>query len=338
VVGARGSPLSAAQTAGVIRALEGLHPGRRLVLKTIRTSGDDTSLDLGGPSMGGTGIKGLFVKEIEAALLDGSIDLAVHSAKDMPFELPPGLALGPVPERGPAWDALCLAGDWSLDTLPPGARVGTSSLRRRALMLRRRPDLAIVALRGNVATRLAKMMTGLEAAVLAEAGLVRLPDLASCRRLRLPPEVMTPAPGQGILAVEVRAGDRPVLDLLRPLGHGPTTAALAAERAFMGALGAGCRAPAAAWARPEEGALVMEALVADPDGRELISARGSAGPGAIPKDPEDPCGEAAALGRRLAEEILARGGDAILAGLADNPPGGPGVGPGFGPGALENPS
>ncbi|MDR2946753.1 MAG: hydroxymethylbilane synthase, partial [Candidatus Adiutrix sp.] len=230
-IGARGSPLSLTQTGLVAKALEAANPGLVTEIVAIKTTGDHIQ-DVPLNKIGG---KGLFVKEIEEALLDGRIDLAVHSAKDMPAELPAGLTLGAVPKRANFRDVLISRYPGGLDALPKGAKLGTSGLRRASQMLAARPDLVIAPLRGNVGTRLKKLETEFEATILAAAGLERLgvwPENA----VELPVDIMLPAAGQGILALELRLADSRVLDIIAPLNHHPTALSLAAERGFLARL------------------------------------------------------------------------------------------------------
>jgi hydroxymethylbilane synthase len=283
-------------------ALAALHPGLHTEILPIKTRGDDPT-----SRWGADGIKGLFVREIEDALLSGRVDLAVHSAKDLPARLPGGLILAAPPERATPFDALVAPGDpRSVASLPKGARVGTSSLRRRAQLLALRPDLKIIAIRGNLATRAAKAQSGeCDAVVLAEAGILRLGAAGPPVPYRpIAPSEMLPAPCQGILALELREGDSRVAGLVAPLGDSESELALLAERAFMEALGAGCQAPAAAWARDDPGGLFMEALVAELDGTAVVRASGRA-QGAGPEG-------ARALGSGLAGELLSNGGSGII--------------------------
>jgi len=297
-IGARGSPLSLAQTGLVKRALTALRPGLAVEIVPIKTTGDKI-LDAPLAQIGG---KGLFVKEIEEALLAGHIDLAVHSAKDLPARLPDGLCLGATPARADFRDVLASAAPGGLDGLPAGARVGTSGLRRRAQLLARRPDLRISPIRGNLETRLKKIGDEVEAALVAAAGLERL-GLAPARAVTLSPEEMLPAVGQGVLALEIRRDDARAAELISPLHHEPTGLALAAERGFLAFWGGGCQLPAAALAEEEDGRLVLRALIADPEGRRVIKGRKTA-----PAAPE----EAAALGRELAADLANQGGAEIM--------------------------
>jgi len=245
VIGTRGSALALWQTRYVGGRLRAAAPDLDVQIKIIQTRGDlvrDRALS----QVGG---KGLFVKEIENALLTGEIDLAVHSLKDMPTEQPEGLSLGSILERAEPRDALVVRGGaGGLEGLPSGARVGTSSLRRRAQLLAVRPDLQLLDLRGNVDTRLRKLREGqYDAVVLAVAGLVRL-GYADAINQVLPLDLMLPAPGQGALCIEVRADDGSTQDLIAALDHPPTRWAAQAERAFLRRLEGGCQVPIGAYA------------------------------------------------------------------------------------------
>lgn len=296
-LGTRGSALALAQARMMARRLRELHPGLEVEEVVIRTRGDEV-LDSPLHLVGG---KGLFVKEIEEALLDGRIDAAVHSLKDLPGELPPGLLLGAVPGREEPWDVLVSRGGESIRNLAPGSRVGTSSLRRRAQLLRYRKDLEVVDLRGNVDTRLRKVDQGeVSAAVLAAAGLNRLGRGERATEV-LAPEVMLPAPAQGALGIEARSGDAPTLALLASLEHPPTRQAVEAERRVMAVLEGGCKVPLAAFAEPRRGRLRLRALVASLDGKRIAEAEGEGAPA-----------EARALGEEVARRVLAAGGGEIL--------------------------
>jgi hydroxymethylbilane synthase len=303
-IGTRGSPLALAQTRWVETRLQALHPGLATELVIIKTTGDKLK-DVPLAQIGG---KGLFIKEIEEALLAGEVDLAVHSLKDMPAEMPPGCALGAVPEREDCRDAFISHRHASLGEIPAGGRVGTGSLRRKVQILHRRPDLEVVHLRGNVDTRLRKLETeGLDAIILAAAGLKRL-GLGHIPRGYLAETEMLPAIGQGALGLEVRGDDRTMLDLLKPLNHAPTQVAVTGERAFLARLEGGCQVPVAALGRLEEGSLALEALISDVEGRELLQDR-------LTGTPE----EAASMGRRLADLLLDRGGRQILQAIYGRP-------------------
>jgi len=300
VGGTRGSKLALWQANYIAGRLRERHPDCDVTLKHILTTGDKI-LDVPLAKIGG---KGLFTKELEKELLAGGIDLAVHSLKDMPTELPPGLVIGAVTERADPGDALISPRYKTLAALPPGARVGTSSLRRKAQLLACRPDLAITDLRGNLDTRLAKLAERqLDAVVLAVAGLRRLGWEDRITQV-LPRDVCLPAVGQGALAIEVRAGDAEVLDMLAFLHHEETAQAVAAERAFLNEVEGGCQVPIGVFGRVENGMLTLDAVILSGDGRTRLADTIS-GP---PADGE-------ALGRALARRMYAAGGREILAGL-----------------------
>ncbi len=297
VLGTRGSPLAIWQAEWVQARLREIAPDVTVTLLRIKTSGDKI-LDVPLAKIGG---KGLFVKEIEEALLEGTIDLAVHSMKDVPTVLPEGLDILCVPEREDPRDALISRKAVPLDKLPQGARVGTSSLRRQAQLLHRRPDLKIEVLRGNLDTRLRKLREGeFEAILLAAAGLRRMGWDGQITEY-LAPEVSLPAIGQGALGLEGRRNDAFVCELVRPLEHPPTRAAVTAERALLDRLEGGCQVPIAAHATLAADRLHLEGLVASVDGRRLVQARA-----------DGPVAEARAIGRRLGEQLLREGGEAIL--------------------------
>lgn len=304
IVGTRKSALAMTQTGQTVERLKALAATAGLEvafeLKPIVTRGDRI-LDVTLSKVGG---KGLFVKEIEQALLDGEIDFAVHSMKDMPFDLPEGLTIGAVPLREDPRDCLISRTVRSLEELPQGARVGTSSLRREAQLKAVRPDLKIESIRGNIDTRLRKLEEeGLDAILLAAAGLHRMGWKDKITSY-LPAETCLPAVGQGALAVECRENDEEVLALLALL-HDPVTArAVAAERRLLGALNGGCQVPIGAYAVPEdefaEGALTLTGMVASPDGAKLLKASAS---GTNPL----------VLGDEVARRLVEQGADAILA-------------------------
>jgi hydroxymethylbilane synthase len=299
-VGTRGSALALTQTASVISALRALHPGLDLGVQRIATRGD-VLRDVPLATLGG---RGVFVDAIEEALRQGTIDLAVHSAKDLPSSVPPDLVIGAFLQRADPRDVL-ISRAGTLRELPPGARVGTSSLRRVSLVRAVRPDLEIVELRGNVDTRLRKLDAGdYDAIVLAAAGLIRL-GLDARVTEWLPAESMLPSPGQGALAVEVRADDAETQALVAPLAHGPTDASLRAERAFLARLGVGCAAAVGAYATLDaDDRLTLRAMIGTPDGRSVRGdARGT------PLDAE-------ALGGALADRLLACGGSELVADVA----------------------
>lgn len=291
-LGTRGSALARAQTRLVADRL--VASGWDVEIVPIRTGGDRAQRDPSFPLA-----RGAFVKELETALLDGRIDLAVHSAKDMPTEEAPGVVVAALPPRGDPRDALVTRDGAGLHDLPEGARVATESPRRRAFLLSERPDLEIVGIRGNVDTRISRMDEGrCDALVLALAGLERL-GLAERVAEAFEPERMVPAVGQGALAVQARADD-PVTAAIAFLDHEPTRRAVTAERAFLAAMGGGCRVPFAGHARLEDGELVILGAALEPEGREVVrrTIRG-------------PAGDPIRLGGRLARELLERGAAAL---------------------------
>jgi hydroxymethylbilane synthase len=295
-LGTRRSPLALAQSGMMARALEARWPGLSVELVPIITTGDVVPGDLA--KVGG---KGLFTQELETGLLDGSLDLAVHSMKDLPVRLPEGLVVAAHPERADPRDVLVSEVADSLDGLPEGAVVLTGALRRKAQILMRRPDLRVEPLRGNVDTRLRKWReSGAGGVILAGAGLQRL-GLADLAAYPIPPDVMIPAPSQGTLALEVRAG-RAAEAFCRALDHAATARAADAERHVVAAFGADCTLPLAAWAREEEdGQLRLTALLATPDG--LHFARGEA-VGTNPAAVAAAC--VAVLRQQGADEVLER--------------------------------
>lgn len=294
-VGTRGSRLALAQAESVAGGLRAR--GAEVELVPIRTSGDQ----LAQVALADFGGKALFVKEIEEALLAGRVDVAVHSLKDMPAALPAGLCLAAFPPREDPTDVLVTREVGGLAALPAGARVGTSSLRRRVLLHRLRPDLRDEPIRGNVDTRLSRLAEGrYDALVMASAGLRRL-GLAPVGAVALPPDEFLPAAGQGILGVEVREGAGPLLELLATLDHTETRIQAEAERAFLFRLGAGCHTPVAGFARQDGSALSVSGLVASENGDTVLTATVSGAPSA-----------ARALGEKLADELLARGAGALL--------------------------
>ena len=292
IIGSRGSQLALWQARWIQSRLASF--GVECRLEIIHTTGDKIT-DV---ALSKVGTKGLFTKEIEEALLNGSIDLAVHSLKDMPTELPAGLTLAAIPEREDPRDALV---GKKLRELAQRARVGTSSLRRAAQLRARRPDLQIENIRGNLDTRLRKLDSGqYDAIVLASAGLRRLGwDDRITELLR--PEVMCPAVGQGALAVETRADGGEAQEIAKRLEHRETRIAVTAERAVLATLGGGCQVPIGAYATVEEDRISIQAVIVSPDGVQVIR-RQSGGPSA----------DAEAIGRKLGDELLAEGGRQIL--------------------------
>jgi hydroxymethylbilane synthase len=303
-IGSRGSQLALWQANWVMDAIHQQWPDIRTELKVIKTTGDKI-LDVPLAKVGG---KGLFVKEIEEAMLNGNIDIAVHSMKDMPAELPDGLCIGAVPKRENPRDALVAEKYPSLADLPMGARVGTSSLRRSAQLLHLRPDLLIEPLRGNLDTRLKKLTTtDLDAIVLAAAGLRRL-GLADRITATLDVETMLPAVGQGALCIERRTHDDAVAPVISALDDAATHTAVVAERAFLHRLEGGCQVPIAGHATLDqidqadrEDNMTITGLVAELDGSRLIKQTMSG-----------PRGQATELGLQLADALLAEGAGLIL--------------------------
>lgn len=287
-IGSRGSQLALWQARWVGSRL-GEH-GIACRIEVIRTTGDKIT-DV---PLAKVGIKGLFTKEIEEALLSSHIDLAVHSLKDMPTDLPAGLEIAAVPEREDARDAMVGA---RLADLPAGARVGTSSLRRAAQLRRLRQDLTVESIRGNVDTRLRKLDEGqFDAIVMAAAGLKRLgwdDRIAET----LSPEIMCPAPGQGALAIETRTGS----SACSVLEHAPSRASVNAERAVLASLGGGCQVPIGAYAWIESATLFLTAVVVSPDGHEFVQQAGQGNPT-----------DAEAIGCRVGAALLANGAKEIL--------------------------
>jgi len=297
-IGTRGSRLAVTQAEAVGAMLADAWPGVACETVRISTRGD-RQLDRPLPAIGG---KGLFTQEIGQALLDGDVDLAVHSLKDLPASASmPGLRVAAIPARAPANDALIATDGLALDTLRQGARVGTSSPRRVAQLLAVRPDLQPQSIRGNVETRLRKLREGqVDALVVALAGLVRL-GLAEEATQVLPFELMLPAPGQGALAAEIRADNAPVAEMLSRIGDPATTAAVTAERTLLQALGGGCSLPLGALATVEGDKLVLRAVLVSLDGRR--AARATC---------EGPASDPEGLARHVAAELRAQGADAIL--------------------------
>jgi hydroxymethylbilane synthase len=297
IFGTRASKLARRQTELMAAALRSVAPSTRLSVKTIATSGDrdqDTPL----AEFGGAG---LFVKELEQALLAGAVDIAVHSMKDLPSAATPGLCVAAVPPREDPRDALVSRGGAQLDRLPQRACVGTSSPRRRAQVLHHRPDLDVSNLRGNLDTRLRRLDEGtFQAILLAAAGLRRL-GLAQRITQYIPLHVMLPAAGQGALALQTRADDVGLRELLKPLDDPHTHTAVRAEQAFLRCVGGGCHVPVGAHAAVNGSRVTLTACIAAPDGRARLQDRltGAAG-------------EAEGVGRLLADALLSRGGEGML--------------------------
>jgi len=295
-IGTRGSALALWQ-AEHVRDWLARASGAAAEIVKIRTAGDQFQQG----SVAAIGSKGVFIKEIEDALLAGAVDLAVHSLKDVPTEIPAGLALVAIPQRDDPRDCLVSRTGAGLAALAQGARVGTSSLRRQAQLRRARPDLDVRELRGNVDTRLRRVEEGtLDATVLAYAGLRRL-KLEGRASEVLSQRVMLPAVGQGALAVEAREEDRATRERLAAFEHRDTRIAVTAERAVLATLEGGCQVPLGAWGRIEGGRLVLDACVCAADGSEVVRDRAEGSP----EQPET-------LGRALGEKLLAAGADRLL--------------------------
>ncbi len=305
-LGTRGSKLALAQSHGVADALRLAHPDLDITIQVIGTRGDATQA--ANVPLSSFGEKGIFAKELEMALLAGEIDLAVHSMKDLEHTLPTGLVIAAVPAREDPRDALIGS---TLDALPKGARVGTGSVRRRALLLSRRPDLMLVEIRGNIDSRLRKWREGqYDAICLAVAGLNRLGLQDNIAEI-LNPDWFTPDPGQGALALQIRDGDQRLRDLTIGLNHGPTWYAVLAERAFLRYVGGSCKTPVGALATldmsdPRPGAakwLTLEAMVAAPDGTTILR-----------HSDRKLYGGSESLGHEVAETLRAQGAAGLLGG------------------------
>src|SRR5580693_2420357 len=299
-IGSRGSQLALWQANHISALLRAR--GHEVEIEIIHTTGDkitDVPLAMVG-AKGGLG-KGIFTKEIEEALAAGRVDLAVHSLKDLPTELPPGFEIAAITEREDPRDAFCSRHYSQIKDLPKNARVGTSSLRRQAQLKAIRPDLDIYPLRGNVDTRLSKLERGeYDAIILAAAGLKRLGKTELIKQV-ISPQIMCPAAGQGALGIEIRAGDAITRQQLLFLNDPAARAATTCERALLNSLGGGCQVPIGALAEIRGGQLHLESIVADPDGSKLL------------RDSRDGnIGEAEKLGNAAGAALLARGGDQIL--------------------------
>ena len=295
VIGSRGSKLALTQTHWVRDRLQAHNDSLEIEVLEIRTTGDTATGSL--RSFGGAGV---FTKELERALLEGQIDLAIHSLKDLPTQMHPELTLVATPEREDVRDALIGPDLSSLADLPNGARLGTGSLRRRAQLKALRPDLEILDIRGNLDTRIDKVMRGeCDAVVLAVAGLNRL-GWQQRIGVHLSLNQVLPAPGQGALGLQMRANN-PLKSYVGALNHPPTQAAVQAERQLLQTLHAGCHAPVGAWARLEEDQLTLDGVVGHPDGTEMLRARHSA-----------PLTDAQPLGEAVAAALREQGADALL--------------------------
>jgi hydroxymethylbilane synthase len=296
-IGTRGSKLALTQANLVAGSLKKADAGITTEICVIKTSGDimqDVSLT----KIGGLGV---FVKEIEDALLSGKVDLAVHSMKDVPTEIPAGLTFAAIMQREDVRDVLVAKNNKKLEFMPRGARIGTGSMRRAAQLLAFLPDLAIISLRGNLETRLKKIETeNLQGVILAAAGMKRMGFAGKISQF-LPIETMLPAVGQGALGLEIRESDEELKKIVAKLNHVPTAAEITAERSFLRGLGGGCLLPIAAFGKMEGEELSLEGLVASPRGTSVIrdKVKGSV------LDAEE-------LGKRLAEIILEKGGKKLL--------------------------
>ena len=294
-IGSRGSQLALWQ-ANYIKALLDAR-GNTVEIEIIRTTGDkitDVALAM-------VGTKGMFTKEIEEALADGRVDLAVHSLKDLPTELPPGFEIAAITERQDPRDAFCSRLYSKIEELPRAARVGTSSLRRQAQLKAIRPDLDIHPLRGNVDTRLRKLEQGeYDAIILAASGLNRLGTTELIKQI-IPAEIMCPAAGQGALGIEIREGDAATRQHLEFLNDDDARAATTCERALLNSLGGGCQVPIGAFAAIRNGKLHLDAIVADPDGSKLLR-----------ESRDGDLNHPEALGNAVGKTLLGRGGDEIL--------------------------
>jgi hydroxymethylbilane synthase len=297
-IATRKSPLALWQAEHVKSRLLELNSELTVELITFTTKGD-IILDTPLAKIGG---KGLFVKELEVAMLAGDADIAVHSMKDVPMEFPEGLELGVILERETPTDAFVSNNFKSLEELPQGAVVGTSSLRRQCQLQAKRPDLVIRSLRGNVQTRLGKLDSGeFDAIILASAGLLRL-EMESRIAQYLTPEVSLPAGGQGAVGIELRSDDADTLALLKPLQHDTTAYRVTAERAMNRRLEGGCQVPIACYAEENNGELWLRGLVGSVDGKQILTT-----------EYRGPVAEAEALGIKAAEDLLGQGADKILA-------------------------
>jgi len=292
-IGSRGSQLALWQANHISGLLR--QRGHQVEIEIVKTTGDKIT-DV---ALANVGTKGMFTKEIEEALAEGRVDLAVHSLKDLPTSVPPGFEIAAITKRENPRDVFCSSKYATIDQLPRGARVGTSSLRRQAQLKVLRPDLKIHPLRGNVDTRLRKLEAGeFDAVILAAAGLNRLGKTELVKQI-IPPEIMCPAAGQGALGIEIRAGDSATRQHLTFLDDLAARATTSCERALLNKLGGGCQVPIGAFAEVRDGRLHLEAIVADPDGSKVIRES---------RDGSDPV----QLGELVAEALLHRGGEEIL--------------------------
>lgn len=297
IVGSRGSKLALTQTNWVIAELKRLNPGFEFQIEKITTKGDKIT-DAPLSRLGGVG---LFTKELEIALIDKKIDIAVHSAKDVPTEIPDGLTIGATPKREDPHDVLISNKNATLESLPKNARIGTSSLRRKAQLLAFRADFRIVDLRGNLDTRLKKLESeDMEAIILARAGLLRMGYTGQVSQV-IPFNIMLPAVGQGALCIEIRKNDARVEKIISALNHPQTRIAVEAERALLARLQGGCQVPIGAYAEIQGDQVCLEAIISSVDGKSAIRDK-SVGP----------AGQAAKIGDELARRMLEKGGMEIL--------------------------
>lgn len=301
-IGTRGSKLALWQANWVKSSLEVKHPATSIELEIIKTKGDKI-LDVPLAKVGG---KGLFVKEIEEALLDDRIDLAVHSMKDMPGEIPKGLCIGAIPRREMPLDVMISRNQKHLSKLRQGAKIGTSSLRRKAQLLHARPDLVVLPLRGNLDTRLKKLETeNLDAIILAAAGVKRL-GLENRITEYLDENIMLPAVGQGALCIEIRENDPEVNGVVTALEHSQTRTVVLGERAFLNRLEGGCQVPIAAYGKIDKNIFTLTGLVATVDGKTLFKETITG-----PEDSSD------SIGVELAERLISMGAEEIIQALKD---------------------
>jgi hydroxymethylbilane synthase len=294
-IGSRGSQLALWQANHISALLRAR--GHQIEIEIIHTTGDKIT-DV---ALAKVGTKGMFTKEIEEALAAGRVDLAVHSLKDLPTELPAGFEIAAITKREDPRDAFCSRHFASIEELPQKARVGTSSLRRQAQLKAIRPDLDIHPLRGNVDTRLRKLEQGeYDAIILASAGLHRLGKTEMMKQI-IPAEIMCPAAGQGALGIEIREGDAKMRDLLQFLNDPAARAATTCERALLNSLGGGCQVPIGAFAEMRDSKLHLDSIVADPDGSKVLR-----------DSREGNIEDTGAIGKAAGAALLARGGDKIL--------------------------
>ena len=292
-IGSRGSQLALWQANHISELLRG--QGHEVQIEVIKTTGDK----IADVALAQVGTKGMFTKEIEEALAEGRVDLAVHSLKDLPTETPSGFEIAAITEREDPYDVFCSSRYKSIVDLPQRARVGTSSLRRQAQLKALRPDLELEPLRGNVDTRLRKLVSGdYDAIILAAAGLNRLSKKEFVRQV-IPVETMCPAAGQGALALEIRAGDAAIAQNVKFLDNASARASTTCERALLKKLGGGCQVPIGAFAEVRDGRLYLQAVVADPDGTKVLRES---------RDGSDPI----QLGEIVGDALLKQGGQAIL--------------------------